>query len=49
MKNNEKINDLIKKVNATTNEFLMLPNPCAYSDRLVENIIHYAEKNQIII
>lgn len=44
MKNDKKIEALIKKINQETEEFLDLPNQCAYSDRIVESIIENAEK-----
>ena len=44
MKNDKKIESLIKKIKQETEEFLNLPNQCAYSDRIVENIIKYADE-----
>lgn len=44
MKNDNQISDIIEKIGYSTEEFLCLPNICAYSDSIAERIIDYSKE-----
>ncbi len=49
MKNDNQISDIIEKIRYNTEEFLCLPNMCAYSDSIAERIIDYSGEFERLI
>ncbi|MCM1062514.1 MAG: hypothetical protein NC452_19865 [Eubacterium sp.] len=49
MKNDCKIGEIIEKIRYSTEEFLCLPNMCAYSDSIAEQIIAYSKELEKLV
>lgn len=49
MKNDNQISEIIEKIRYSTEEFLCLPNICAYSDSIAERIIAYSKELEQLI
>lgn len=44
MKNDRKIKEEVKIITDLCNEFRSYPNPCAYTDSIIDRIFEHAEK-----
>lgn len=49
MKNDNKIKNIIEKIRYNAEEFLCLPNMCAYSDSVAERIVAYSQELERLI
>lgn len=44
MKNDRKIKESVKRISELSREYLSMPNPCAYTDSILDKILQHAEK-----